>query len=423
MTVTLPLGTTVTLPLSGWERREAVMLRVVPHCALAVSLVLVLLDRAGSFAHLQAMVGLTLAASSWSLFMNGLGPAWTQRPSARAVFFAGFTALSAALVFLSPLYGFFAWSGYLQVTSLPGRWKWAGVMSTAAIVSTTYVGGVQNVRGSGAVIFGVFTAAGIALGGGFLFFNTMIGRQNARQRVMLGDLAETNAQLEAALAENAGLHAQLLAQAREAGVLDERARMAREIHDTLAQGFTGIVAQLEAARQNPGQWRRFADQAQALARDNLAEARRSVAALRPGQLEGAHLPEAIAGMSERWSQTSGVAVGVETTGEPRPLLADVEVALFRVAQEALTNVAKHAKASRVGLTLSYMEDVVLLDVRDDGIGFEPRDIDFAGQSGFGLSSMRQRLLRVAGSLAIESGPGEGTAVNASVPALPAGGGA
>jgi signal transduction histidine kinase len=142
-------------------------------------------------------------------------------------------------------------------------------------------------------------------------------------------------------------------------------------------------------------------------------------ALRPGHLEDAHLPEAITGMSERWSATSGVAVGVETTGDPRPMLADVEVALFRVAQEALTNVAKHAKASRVGLTLSYMDDVVLLDVRDDGVGFEP---GVAG-GGFGLTSMRQRLLRVAGSLEIESSPGEGTAVNASVPALPAGGGA
>jgi signal transduction histidine kinase len=303
------------------------------------------------------------------------------------------------------------------VPALPGHWKWAGVTATAAIVSSTYVGGFQKIDGSTVAFFVIFTVAGVALGGGFLFFSMMIGQQNAKQRVMLGDLAEANAQLETALAENAGLHAQLLTQAREAGVLDERARMAREIHDTLAQGFTGIIAQLEAARHNPGQWRRFADQAQALARENLSEARRSVRALRPGQLEDAHLPEAITGMSERWSKTSGVAVGFETTGEPKPMLADVEVALFRIAQEALTNVAKHAKASRVGLTLSYMEDVVLLDVRDDGVGFEPGN---AG-GGFGLSSMRQRLLRVAGSLAIESSPAEGTAVNASVPALPAGG--
>src|SRR5262249_61452040 len=103
------------------------------------------------------------------------------------------------------------------------------------------------------------------------------------------------------------------------------------------------------------------------------------------------------------------------TGEPLPLLPELEVALFRVAQEALTNVAKHAGASRVGLTLTYLDDVVLLDVRDDGAGFDPAGND----GGFGLTSMRQRLLRVAGRLENESSPGEGTAVNATVPAPPA----
>jgi signal transduction histidine kinase len=410
---------TVAVPPSGWERREAIMLRVVPYCALAVSVVLVAFDGSQPVERMLVTMGVALAAVAWLLLTTRIGPAWAQRPWGGAIHYAGFTLLSATLVYLSPLCGFFAWSGYLQLATLPGRSKWAGVATTAAIVSSTYVGGFQHIDGSTLAFYLVFTVAGIALGGGLLFFSTMLGEQNAKQRIMLTDLAEANAQLEAALAENAGLHAQLLTQAREAGVLDERARMAREIHDTLAQGFTGIIAQIEAARQNPGQWLRFADQAQALARENLSEARRSVRALRPEDLEDARLPEAITGMSERWSSASGVAVGVETTGDPRPMLADVEVALFRVAQEALTNVAKHAKASRVGLTLSYMDDVVLLDVRDDGVGFEPG----ASNGGFGLSSMRQRLLRVAGSLAIESSPGEGTAVNASVPALPAGGGA
>jgi signal transduction histidine kinase len=410
---------TVAVPPSDWERREAIMLRVVPYCALAVSVILVAFDGSLPVARMLATMGVALVAVAWLLLTTRIGPACAQRPWGGAIHFAGYTLLSATLVYLSPLCGFFAWSGYLQVPTLPGRSKWAGVAATAAIVSSTYVGGFQHIDGSTLVPYLIFTVAGMALGGGFLFFSTRLGEQNAKQAAMLTDLAEANARLEAALAENAGLHAQLLTQAREAGVLDERARMAREIHDTLAQGFTGIVAQIEAARQNPDQWLRFADQAQALARENLSEARRSVRALRPEHLEDAHLPEAITGMSERWSATSGVAVGVETTGDPRPMLADVEVALFRVAQEALTNVAKHAKASRVGLTLSYMDDVVLLDVRDDGVGFEP---GVAG-GGFGLTSMRQRLLRVAGSLEIESSPGEGTAVNASVPALPAGGGA
>jgi len=200
---------------------------------------------------------------------------------------------------------------------------------------------------------------------------------------------ELLARLEAAMEENAGLHAQLLTQAREAGVLDERQRMAREIHDTLAQGLTGIITQLEAterASRRPEQWRRHLDQARALARDSLTEARRSVQALRPEPLEDAGLPDAIAHMAGRWSETSGVVSSVETTGEPRPLLAELEMTLFRVAQEALANVGKHANASKVGLTLSYMDDTVLLDVRDDGVGFAAGPGGADGRRGPGQGS-------------------------------------
>ncbi|MER5324513.1 sensor histidine kinase [Streptosporangium roseum] len=98
-----------------------------------------------------------------------------------------------------------------------------------------------------------------------------------------------------------------------------------------------------------------------------------------------------------------------------PLSPAIEVALFRVAQEALANIGKHAAASRAGLTLSYAGDVVLLDIRDDGKG-----IDGSSDKGFGLSSMRQRVRGVGGTLEIESAPGEGTAVSAGVPALQAG---
>jgi signal transduction histidine kinase len=144
-----------------------------------------------------------------------------------------------------------------------------------------------------------------------------------------------------------------------------------------------------------------------------------VQALRPEPLEGSQLPDAIASMARRWSETSTVALRLETTGEPRPLLPELEATLFRVAQEALTNVGKHARASKVGLTLPYLDDQVLLDVRDDGAGFDPEALDGNGTGGFGLRGMRQRLRRVAGNLEIESAPGEGTAINASVPAIPA----
>ncbi|GAA4610715.1 sensor histidine kinase [Actinoallomurus liliacearum] len=395
-------------PSGGPDRREAILIRVIPYGALAVSTLLVLLADAKTPAQVWTTLGLAVTAAGWMLIVTLPG---TSAPGPRlgGVYYAGLLVLFALLILRSPLFGLFGWTGYPQVAYLRGRWKQVGVVATALIVSVTYIGGFQSLGATTVPVYLILAAATGAVGMLFTFLEL-------RQRATLDRLAEANAALEAALEENAGLHAQLLTQAREAGVLDERQRMAREIHDTLAQGFTGIVAQLEAARQNPGEWRRHADQAQALARDNLAEARRSVEALRPPHLDKARLPEAISGLSERWSRTSGISVGVETTGEPRPMLPDVEVALFRVAQEALTNVAKHAGASRVGLTLSYLDDVVLLDVRDDGVGFDPA----ADGRGFGLTSMRQRLLRVAGRLEIESSPGEGTAINATVPALTVG---
>jgi signal transduction histidine kinase len=252
-----------------------------------------------------------------------------------------------------------------------------------------------------------------------------IEQRMARVR-MSAELAEANQRRAEMMAENAGLQAQLLTQAREAGVLEERQRLAREIHDTLAQGLTGIITQLEAAQRtsDDAEHNRRIGDAKQLARDSLSEARRSVQALKPGALEGARLPEALAEEAARWSATSGVAADVTTTGQARPLHPEVEVTLLRVAQEALANVAKHASASRAAVTLSYMEDVVTLDVLDDGRGFDVdgRESSPRGDgSGFGLTAMRQRVQRLDGQLEIESEDGGGTAVSASVPAIPLGG--
>ena len=152
-------------------------------------------------------------------------------------------------------------------------------------------------------------------------------------------------------------------------MLDERQRMAGEIHDVLAQGLTGIVTQLEAADQaagRPADWRRHLGQAKQLARDSLTEARRSVQALSPQPLAEAGLPDALADVVDGWSTMNGVTAELITTGTAQPLLPEIETTLLRTAQEALANVARHAGASRVALTLSYMEDLVTLDVRDDG---------------------------------------------------------
>jgi signal transduction histidine kinase len=202
--------------------------------------------------------------------------------------------------------------------------------------------------------------------------------------------------------------------------------MAREIHDTLAQDLSAVVAQLEVALtadELANQWRRPVAQAREVARDGLGEVRHLVQALASPLLDGAALPGALDVLARRWQRQTGIEATCHTD-EDVPLLSDeVQAALLRVAQAALGNVAEHADASQARLTLSWVGDAVLLDVWDNGGGFEPSKAraghrEPAGQRGFGLSGMRQRLNQVGGGLEIESTPNHGTAICAGVPVEP-----
>jgi signal transduction histidine kinase len=155
----------------------------------------------------------------------------------------------------------------------------------------------------------------------------------------------------------------------------------------------------------------------------LTEARRSVDELNPAALEHAALPEAIAQVTERWSTLSGIEASTRTTGRPVPMRPEIELTLLRTAQEALANVARHAQAGAVVLTLSYMENEVTLDVHDDGIGFDPdaldqpwRDPSGTPAGGFGLRGMRQRIEALSGTLLVESRAGNGTTIATVIPA-------
>ena len=211
---------------------------------------------------------------------------------------------------------------------------------------------------------------------------------------------------------------------RQAGVLKERQRLAHEIHDTLAQGFTSIVMNLEAADQSlysePEQTHRSLSHARRIARESLSEARRLVRALRPEQLEDASLAEALGRLAARFSEESGITATATVTGEARPLARETEAVFLRVAQEALANVRKHSRASRAALTLSFMPDLLTLDARDDGVGFDPTantlNAGYAG--GFGLQGMRERIQGIGGTLSVESAPGEGATITAELPSMP-----
>jgi signal transduction histidine kinase len=441
--------------LDWWERREQPVISALPFVMLTVStLATVIIEFSSGLVAMLPDLGLSVATAAWLAWFFPLHPGWRDRPKVMAVFFPVLVALMAALVIRDPWFGFFTFTGYFFVFYLPERrWRILGVVAVAAITGTSQNGGLPW-TGGGMVFFWIaIMLVNITVAGTLTWFGWVSSEQNDRRKQAVADLSEANRKLEATLAENAGLHEQLLTQAREAGVLDERQRMAREIHDTLAQGLTGIITQLQAAEQS-GQSvegrRRHIDLATQLARDSLSEARRSVQAMAPEPLVAARLPEALAGVAEKWSALHGVPAAVTVTGEPARMRPEVEVTLLRAAQEALANVARHAGAGKVGLTLSYMEDQVTLDIRDDGVGFDPaqagaklRAATLAGAAaagdpvtmgdpvttgdsvatggGFGLMAMRQRIEGVAGTLEIESGPGAGTAISASVPVAAAGG--
>jgi signal transduction histidine kinase len=402
-----------------WERRLERVFQVAPYLLLGGATLLSLLQVEQSWGHRLVTVGLAVLAGLWVTLMFTLrSNRWRANTGAMLLYFAGLLTFAWVLQARSFFFVAFTIVGFLQpFLVLPPLFGFL-VIGASSVVIYTASGGFPEptVAAWSGYVFIIVLQTAIT---GFFSFVGVRVNEEQRQRQRLLD------ELERAQEENAGLHVQLLTQAREAGVLDERQRMASEIHDTLAQGLTGIITQLEAAdrlRERPELLQGHIERARALARDSLTEARRSVQALRPEPLDASRLPEAIAEMGQRWSEASGVTLSFETTGEPRPILAELEATLFRVAQEALANVAKHADACKVGLTLSYMEDAVLLDVRDDGAGFEPGSARSRASGGFGLGGMRQRLRRVAGNLEIESAPGEGTAVNASVPAIAVEGG-
>jgi len=393
--------------------------RYVPYGGLVIGTVLTLLVRDVDWPAWWVDLAFAGVAALWVRLCR---PEYGIRPVPGPVFFVVWTLLAGALVVCSPWNGFVAFVGYLfALDLLPGRWRFAGVAVTAVLAATSQLGGLPPATGGGLAIWGAVVLVNAVLASWFGYYGWLTDQQSAERKRTIDELNEANEQLAAAMKENAQLQAQLVASARDAGVRDERERLAREIHDTLAQGLAGIVAQLQAARTAGETSReRHLDTAAELARSTLVEARRSVQALRPEPLEAARLPDALADVAARWSEVSGVPAAVTTTGTARQLHPEVEIALLRTGQEALANVGKHATASRVGVTLSYMEDVVTLDVRDDGIGFDLAGLpeEVADGSGFGLTGMRQRVARVAGRLEIESAPGEGTAVSATVPAIP-----
>lgn len=292
----------------------------------------------------------------------------------------------------------------------------------------------RAIAATAVVLAGVFAVSlaesrrfGIDVGTVVLY--TVIGLFAA---VLLGTwisrVIEQSRQRAELVAELTATRAELAAVSRQAGVLAERERLAREIHDTLAQGFTGILLLLDAVedtlRAGPPPVRDRArghlELARRSARENLAEARALVAAATPAALAGGSLTGAVARLTERAGREGGLTARHEISGPVRALPTDAEVVLLRAAQEALANVRRHAAATAVTVTLDYAGDQVTLEVRDDGIGFDGTGGHARTGGGFGLAGMRRRVEEAAGTLDVTSAPGTGTTVRVRLPVRAAG---
>ena len=207
---------------------------------------------------------------------------------------------------------------------------------------------------------------------------------------------------------------------RELAVLEERNRIAREIHDTLAQGFTGVVVQLEALEQaleeSPAEVSGHLSRAKSLARESLNEARRSVRALVPGALEQRSLDAVLKDEILRFSTSGPEKASFRLSGKKRDLPSNIQAALLRICQESLANVRRHARATEVTVELSFNHKAAWLSVEDDGVGIDMDAVKATdGVGGFGLIAMEQRARLLKGSLRVTTEEGHGTLVEARIP--------
>ncbi|MFF9318019.1 sensor histidine kinase [Streptomyces sp. NPDC014735] len=415
-------GTTgVTTAAQWWER----FFRYGPYglLGLATAASVVSAELIMSRSDVYAAAALVPVALVLELWWGRHGPTVVPRSRVAQFYFVARTTLAFALTCCNPFFSIFAVLGYFDAARLlPQRAMRAGLLVTAVIMAGSQSGsGFPPTGLMGWIAFGIVFALHAAITLVFAQIGDREAEQTRAQVDTIAELESANARLEQALAENAGLHAQLLLQAREAGVADERRRLAAEIHDTLAQGLTGIIAQLQVvtsiAGTDPALARQHLDRAAALARHSLGEARRSVHDLVPAALEHDDLVGALKKTVTGWGDRHGVRAEFTVTGTAEPVHDEIAATLLRIAEEALANAGRHAEASRVGITLSFMGDELALDVRDDGRGFDPAALPprRRGAGGFGLSGMRARAERIAGTVEVETEPGCGTAVCARVP--------
>ncbi|MBA2553357.1 MAG: sensor histidine kinase [Geodermatophilaceae bacterium] len=372
----------------GWHVLFAALLLITIGVAIS--------DSSGSTAARTGAVGVLVGWGGWYL-ATGLR-SWRQDGrSFGLIYVAGMLPLCLATLSILPSTSVILFAAIPQIYATIERLRYA---VGAVVLLFTGFGIALYLHGAGA---GVFIGLGFSA-----LFSAVLGawiggiiRQSRQRADWITELRETRAELAEVN--------------HDRGALAERERLSRDIHDTLAQGFTSIVMLLEAADAEIGAddeaVRRHLALARSTARENLAEARSLVAALSPAGLADGSLVDAIRRLVSRCAEELQVRAAVSVTGDPRRLSSATEVVLLRAAQEGLANVRKHAGASQIDVYMDYGADLTTLRVCDDGSGFEPSVAE-----GFGLAGMRTRAEQAGGSLRLDSTPGAGTTIELRVPA-------
>ena len=311
-------------------------------------------------------------------------------------------ALVVVWFFLMILAPSFAWCAVPLAFVALRVLSYAAAGVTVAVMVCTVIAAWTSMsdRLDPTVVVGPIAVASLAV----IAYRALESHANERQR-LLDDLHD--AQGELAEAQHRG------------GVVAERARVSREIHDSVAQGLSSINLLLRAADQDwdsrPTAAREHMSQAAITARDGLDEVRRVVRDLAPAELSGeGNLVDAVRRATTEAAR-GHVESSVRVHGEPTELPATVATALLRTVRGALANVVEHAAADRVAVSLTYQDDSITLDVRDDGAGFDPNTTRSGPARGRGLSGIRSRIEELGGRLVVESTPGDGTALAVSVP--------
>ncbi|MBN1094789.1 sensor histidine kinase [Blastococcus sp. TML/C7B] len=392
-------------PLSerGWRLTVVVL-----HVAFAVGMALAVVDvLVGDVEGSRAAAVLALVAWALAYVLLG-GPALVSRdPRRRVGYLTVMVAAVAVIAWHEPSVLFLLFVAYSQVWFLAERGRdgvpWTFALAAAATAGplVDWTRGEEPLAGPGSTLIGL--AFSLAMG---IWVHRVLEQSDQRASLIR--------ELESTRAELAALH-------HQQGMVAERERLAREVHDTLAQGYTSIVvlAQTAAAAlpdDPPAAAERLAV-IEDVARENLAEARAMVAAFAPVALDSATLVEALQRLTDRFGRETGLATRLDTAalGGSGPVLSRAEeIVLLRGAQEALANVRRHASASAVVLRVSRIgagdEAHVSVHVEDDGVGFDP-----AVSAGVGLAGLRDRAEEVGGAVDVRSAPGEGTRVTVRVP--------